>query len=146
MGLRVDRWVGQTEDPRVGRLEGLRVDPTVGQMEDRLEGLRVDPTVVLKGGLREDQSEGQMVVRWVEQMAGLRGGRSEGQMVGRWVDQTEGQRVGPLVDHSVVMKGALVVPKVEVEAGWLPSQQEEREVRSVLLPRAVQQGLVRLVA
>ena len=87
-----------------------------------MEGLRGDPTVVLKGGLREDQSEGQMVVRWVEQMAGLR------------------------EDQSVVMKGALVVPKVEAEAGWLPSQQEERGVRSVLLPRAVQQGLVRLVA
>lgn len=122
MGLRVGRWVGQTEDPRVGRLEGLRVDRTVGRMEDRLEGLRGDPTVVLKGGLREDQPEGQMVVRWVEQMAGLR------------------------EDQSVVMKGALVVPKVEAEAGWLPSQQEERGVRSVLLPRAVQQGLVRLVA
>lgn len=94
----------------------------MGQTEDP----RVDRTVGRMEdrleGLREDQSEGQMVVRWVEQMAGLR------------------------EDQSVVMKGALVVPKVEAEAGWLPSQQEERGVRSVLLPRAVQQGLVRLVA
>ena len=122
MGLRVGRWVGQMVGLRVGQTEDPRVDRTVGWMEDRLEGLRGDPTVVLKGGLREDQSEGQMVVRWVEQMAGLR------------------------EDQSVVMKGALVVPMVEAEAEWLPSQQEVRVAKAVLLPRAVQQGLVRLVA
>ena len=109
--------VGLTE----GRLEGLRVDRMVGLRVDRMVGLRVDRTVGLKGG----------------------------RMADRWVDQTEDQMVGlradPLVDHSVVMKGALVVLKVEAGAEWLPSRQEVRGAKAVLLPRAVQQGLVQSV-
>ena len=113
----------------MGRLEGQRADRMVGLKGDRMEDLRVDPTVGLKGG----------------RMEGLRADRMAGPTVGRWVDQTEGQRVDPLVDHLGVMKGALVVPMVEAEAEWLPSRQEVRVAKAVLLPRAVQQGLVQPV-
>ena len=100
---------------------GLTEGRLEGQRADRMVGLRVDPTVDLKGD----------------------------RMADRWVDQTEDQMVGlradPLVDHSVVMKGALVVLKVEAGAEWLPSRQEVRGAKAVLLPRAVQQGLVQSV-
>ena len=108
---------------------GRWVDQKEGLRVGRLEGLRADRMVGLKG----DRMEGLRVDPTVD----------------RWVDQTEGQMVGlradPLVDHLVVLKGALVVLKVEAGAEWLPSRQEVRGAKAVLLPRAVQQGLVQPV-
>ena len=93
-----------------------------------------DPRAGLRVGQKVDRSEGLRVGPTVD----LKGDLRVDQMVVRWVGRMAGLRVDPEEGHSVAMKG-------EAKADWLPSQQEEKGARPVLLPRAVQQGLVRLV-